>query len=285
MTSMNRLWRGELANVQYHGSHHATQWCLDALANLMSAGTLIRRALLLTHDGLHGFYLDIEDREPIVIRCGFSSGYSGEGPAGLAIALHLFCRFRIDVEEVLVSSILLERLNDCRLSIDDLDFIRNAEFVRPMRTHEYKHDGLLYRGGPSALVRKQFPPSVPWFVLDDRVEDLAIELSRDPDRAAFNAFRRLESLVKIRCGLSSGTFGVDVFRKAFRGSGAILIWPEASPGEVEGRALMFEAAFIAYRNPRAHRDGEVSVSKAYREFYLVNELFLLEAEAVKVQSD
>jgi hypothetical protein len=47
---------------------------------------------------------------------------------------------------------------------------------------------------------------------------------------------------------------------------------------------MFEAAFKAYRNPRAHREKVGDESRAYREFYMANELFLLEAEAEKSES-
>jgi hypothetical protein len=141
-------------------------------------------------------------------------------------------------------------------------------------------DGLSHRGRPDDRIRDQFAPAVPWFVLDDRLVDLAIILPRDPDIAVFEAFRRLESQVKKRCELPLGIAGVEVFKKAFRGSGALLTWSDVSAGELEGRAQMFEAAFMAYRNPRAHREEVGGAARAYREFYVVNELFLLEAEAV-----
>lgn len=278
---MNLFGASGLATIQYHGSHYTTQSCLDAIARLLSAGAVIKRALLLTHEAKHGFYLDVQDPEPICIRCGFTSGYSGEGPAGLAIALHLFRRFEIEVEEVLVSDGLLTRINENRLTEADLGSIVDADIVRPIRTDAYKYDGLQHRGRPGPQMREQFAPVVPWFALDDRLIDLAIVLSRDPDKAVFEAFRRLESLVKKRCEFPLGLAGSDVFKKAFRGSGAVLTWRDVSRGEIEGRAQMFEAAFMAYRNPRAHREEVGGEARAYREFYVANELFLLEAEAVK----
>jgi len=274
-----------LAQVQYHGSHYTTQSCLDAIARLLSAHVRIDCALLLTNQQRHGFFLKVQEPEPIFIRCGFSSGYLGEGPAGLAIALHMFRRFNVEVEEILVSEGLLSRLNENRLTHTDLTSIGDAKIIRPIRTHEYMFDGLRYRGRPDDRIREQFASAVPWSVLDDRLADLAIMLSRDPDRAVFEAFRRLESQVKKRCELPLGVTPVEVFRKAFRGSGALLTWRDVSPGELEGRAQMFEAAYMAYRNPRAHREDVGGAARAYREFYVANELFLLEAEAVRKPAD
>ncbi|EJO34973.1 hypothetical protein ACINWCA157_0208 [Acinetobacter radioresistens WC-A-157] len=46
-----------------------------------------------------------------MIRAGFTSGYLGEGPKGLAKALSLLEKHRIETEEILVSKKLLNRLN------------------------------------------------------------------------------------------------------------------------------------------------------------------------------
>jgi hypothetical protein len=166
-----------LAQVQYHGSHYTTQSCLDAIARLLFSQMQVERAVLLTHQGRHGFYLDVDDPEPILVRCGFTSGYPGEGPAGLAIALHLFRRFGVDAEEILVSEELLMRLDENRLTSADLRFIAEADVIRPIRTDGYKFDGLKHRGSPGDRMRDQFPPVVPWFALDDRLVDLAVILS------------------------------------------------------------------------------------------------------------
>ena len=133
-------------------------------------------------------------------------------------------------------------------------------------------------------MREQFARCVPWAVIDERIVDLARVLARDPDKAVFEAFRRLESLVAKRARLPIGTSGKEVFRKAFRGAGAALVWDGLPAAEVEGRAQLFEAAFLAYRNPLAHREEKRDVGRADREFYIVNELFLLESEAVLVTS-
>jgi hypothetical protein len=268
------------ARVQYHGSIDTTQSCLDAVVRLCASGVTFNYVYLLTCEGRHAFLLDIGDPEPIAIRSGFTSGYSGEGPAGLAIALHLFHWFNVEVEEVLVDSKFLARIEVAQLSAVDVAWIREANTVRPIRIHDYMHSGLQGRGSPYLLMREQFSPSAPWFALDQRLKDLALALFHSPDRAVFEAFRRLESTVNDRCAFPIGTVGVEVFRRAFRGSGARLGWSSVSKGEAEGRAQLFEAAFMAFRNPRAHREGHTSSMGAFREFLLINELFLMEAEAV-----
>lgn len=269
-----------LAVAQFAGSHRTTQSCLNAVSRLLASSVQIRRALLLTADGRHGFYLDIGDPEPIFVRGGFTSGYGGEGPAGLAIALQLFKRFEVDVEEVIVAPELLTRIDENRPTSADLDFVLKSPMVRPIRIYDYQHDGLQGRGSAEARMREQFLPSVSWSLIDERLIDLALVLRSDPDKAVFQAFRRLESTVVDRARLPPGTVGKEVFRRAFRGSGAALSWLGVPAAEVEGRAQLFEAAFLAYRNPRAHREEELDVSRAYREFYLVNELFWLERQAV-----
>jgi hypothetical protein len=270
----------QLAVAQYVGSHRTTQSCLDALSRLLASSAAIERTLLLSAEGRHGFYIEGNGLEPIFVRCGFASGYPGEGPAGLSIALHLFERFGVDVEEVVVPAHLLIRLDENRLTNADLRSILQAPFVRPTRIWDYRYEGLQGRGPAEAAMRKQFGPCVPWSIIDERIVDLALVLERDPDKAVFEGFRRLESIVARRAGLPIGTVGKEVFRRAFRGSGACLMWNGLPAGEVEGRAQLFEAAFLAFRNPRAHREEQRDVHRGYREFYLVNELFLLEGETV-----
>lgn len=270
-------------HAQYHGSHRTTQSCLYALARLLASSIVIRRAYLLTHEGRHGFYIDVEDPEPIFIRCGFASGYAGEGPAGLAIALHLLERFSVETEEIEVSSGMLHRLDAGALGSADLQAIEGSRIVRPVRIYDYMHEGLRGRQSPAESMRRQFAMMVPWPILDERLVQVALQLQHDPDRAVFSAFRKLELQVKSRCGMTSNVHGVQVFRNAFRGSGAILSWPGLPASEVEGRAQLFEAAFMAYRNPRAHSEVGGGIERAYREFYVVNELFLLESEAESAQ--
>ncbi|HST43692.1 MAG TPA: TIGR02391 family protein [Luteimonas sp.] len=271
---------GSVLFAQYHGSHFSTQSCLEALARLVESSLVIQRVLLLTHEGRHGLLVEVDEPEPIFIRCGFTSGYVGEGPGGLALALHLLRFFKIPVEEVRVTSALLQRLDEAALTHADLHHVERCSVVRPIRIYDYMHDGLRERASAGTVPLRLLASKIPWSLLDPRLGDLALMMRSDSDRAVFEAFRRLEWTVKERCVMGSDVNGVQVFKKAFRGHGAILQWPGLSSSEVEGRAQLFEAAFMSYRNPRAHREVGGDSSRAYSEFSIINELYFLEGEAV-----
>lgn len=184
------------------------------------------------------------------------------------------------MEEYEVNATVLKRLNGCRLTEADLSAIREAEPRRPTHIYDYMHEGMQGRGRWVDALQRHEPLVIPWAILDERLFDLALGLERDPDTVVFRAFRRLEDLLKRRCGMPADVHGARVFRRAFRGDAPFLQWLELHHGEAEGRAQMFESAFSAFRNARAHRESEPDYRRAYREFLVVNELFLLEAEAV-----
>jgi hypothetical protein len=62
----------------------------------------------------------------------------------------------------------------------------------------------------------------------------------------------------------------------------MLTWPVNDDGEKNGRANLFTGTFMAYRNPRAHR--EHSSEELLAEFLLLNQLYRLEFEAVAVSA-
>lgn len=267
-------------DFQYHGSPLATQPCLDAVVRLITQPKNVSLVLLLTCGQNHAFYLETQDPSPVLIKSGFTSGYPGEGPAGLAIALHLLQRHRIDIGEVEITPAAMSRLNGSKLTASDVSKIREGRHILPARIYDYMHDGLKGRGRPVDQMRLAAPLVIPWAVLDDRLVEFAIEFDLEPDMAVFKAFRRLEVLVKERCGLGAESHGKKVFQQAFRGGGAVLEWSGLPSAEADGRAMLFEGAYAAFRNARAHRDSAPDKVGAYREFLLINELFLLEAEAV-----
>ena len=268
-------------DFQYHGSPRTTQSCLDALMRQITEPDHIDLAVLLTCGHDHAFYLATQDPTPVLIKSGFTSGYPGEGPAGLAIALHLLLRHRIEVEEVIITPAMMARLNNSKLTARDMSKLREDRRVLPTRIYDYMNDGLRGRGRPTDQMRRQNPLVVPWAILDDRLVDFALEFDQEPDMTVLKAFRRLEALVKERCEMSAESHGVKVFQQAFRGAGAILEWKGLPFAEAEGRAKLFEGAYSAFRNARAHRDEAVDKVRAYREFLLINELFLLESETTE----
>ncbi|WP_185821217.1 TIGR02391 family protein [Xanthomonas sp. GW] len=266
-------------DIQYHGSANTTQSCLKAIIRLVEAGG-VRLARILTCTNRHAFYLEFSDPSPACIKSGFASGYSGEGSAGLALAIRLLQRHRIDVEECDVSFGLMARLDRCSLTHSDIEAIRESTLRRPTRVYDYANDGMAGRGKWEDALRSRQPMVIPWAILDGRLIELALDMESDPDMAVFRAFRDLEEIVKQRCSLAIELHGLSVFKRAFRGGGSILEWRGMHQAEADGRAQLFEGAYSAFRNARAHRGGNHDLRNALREFLVANELFLLEAEAV-----
>jgi hypothetical protein len=50
-------------------------------------------------------------------------------------------------------------------------------------------------------------------------------------------------------------------------------------GEQGGRVNLFTGTYLAYRNPRAHRELEEYANDQLNEFLLLNHLYLLEKES------
>jgi hypothetical protein len=267
------------AGLAYHGSSRTTQSCVEAIARLIQAGEWITQAFLLTADGRHCFVLEIAEYDLVVIKAGFTSGYSGEGPTGLALALRLLRRHRIDVEELEVSPDVLRRVDDSRLTDDDLKLINTSQAIRPIRLEQYTY-GVFHDEPCAPKMRAAFPLIVPFGLVDERIVDLAVNLGERADSAIAAAFKRLESIFVERCG-KPDRYGVRLFKEALKGPCSLLTWEGIGEQEAEGRAELFVAVYRGFRNRRAHKELNSKPAEALREFLLVNELFLLEAEAVE----
>lgn len=269
----------KVAGIQYHGCAGITRSCLAAIVGLIQSGGRIEHAYILTALHRHGFAIKMDDEEIIFVKAGFTSGYSGEGPAGLASALHLFRRHQVDFHEVDVSSSFLDRLDESRLTEDDLCVVTSGRVIRPSRYPDYMYGPFARGAGSSDEMRRLYPIVVPFGLIDERIIDLAINLAQNADSSLMTAYRRLEEIVVKRCGLA-GVSGNRVFSKAFQADDSVLTWDIADSAEAKGRAALFSACFSAYRNRRAHKELRHSEADVLREFLLVNELYVLESEAV-----
>ena len=99
------------------------------------------------------------------------------------------------------------------------------------------------------------------------------------DKSVWHSFRRLEDLVRTRTGLSE--HGYKLFSQAFTVDKSKLKWALADSGEQAGRAQLFTGAFMAFRNPRPHREARSHARDSLAEFLLLNQLFILEREAIE----
>lgn len=192
--------------------------------------------------------------------------------------LQFLVRHGSSIDEQAVEAGLVDRVDLSSLSRSDLASMEGGRRVRPGRWGEYildrdredARDGSLW----GAL-----PPVMPYAILDPRVIDLALGFAADPDGSLNRGYRRLEDTIRRRIG--SPESGAKLFSKAFSGAAPLLTWKVADPSEKQGRANLFNAVFMAFRNPRAHR--EEAGGDQLAEFLLLNQLFRLEADAVAAE--
>lgn len=267
-------------NVDYLGETGITETCLLRLHNLVQTQVDLSYALLLTSEQSHAFILKDSSENYYVIRSGFTSGYSGEGPKGLAKALDLLKKHRIETEEILVSTKLLNRLNSSSLSDQDIDFIFQQKIIRPIRLHDYIYP-FENEVAQTAKSKRYYPLELPYSIIDDRIFDLALLFKQDPDSALTKAYKRLEDIVRTRTGIHEHS--TKLFSQVFQGENSLLTWDVPDNAEIKGRANLFTGAYMAFRNARAHREKDENLIHQYREFLLINELYLLELEAIIIQ--
>jgi hypothetical protein len=219
----------------------------------------------------------------VAIKTGFASGYNGEGPRRFSYVLAILDAYEIEIEEYDVKGSLLTRVDNSALEKSDLDVIKNTRPVRGARWRDYVY---LEHEDPKQwdALWQEFPPAIPFGIIDSRIIDLAISFWENPDDKIFTGYRRLEDIVRERIG--SKEHGAELFSRAFLGSPPQLGWKDIHNGsEQAGRANLFKDAYLAYRNPRGHREPKQGhqARQNLREFLLLNHLYTLEKEAIPME--
>lgn len=273
-----RVLIGDLAGIEYVGRHGITASCIRAITCLLSGGERFEKARLVTCGQDHAFVLRAEHERDVAVKAGFTSGYAGEGPSGLATVLAILAMHNVDIEEYEVERSFMDRLSWSSLLQDDVDFLEKSHPVRPQRWHEYIYDVEERLSVKADLLSCHYPMSIPLALVDPRIHDLAVGFMVNPDAALLTAYRRLEGTVKKRTGLSGE--GQKLFSAAFQVEGAPLMWEVADKSEAIGRAQLFAGVYMGFRNARAHREIEADLRAELSEFLLVNELFRLEAQSL-----
>lgn len=282
----------ELAGIQYFGGAGTTDECLDGIKRLLHYGDIIREAKLLTRieeedktgsSKSHAFILKINYGDNVAIKSGFGSGYSGTGAHGLSIALQLLVRHGAEIYEHEVDESFFSRLDRSCLLASDLEKLENSKPIIPWRYTNYIIPYLpndCRRRYDNETLKLEFPATIPFRILDERLIDLALNFFENPDSALLTAFRRLEGNIRKRASIDAKV-GIRLFSEAFQGENSVLYWEDKDQGEHVAKAKMFEAIYGAYRNPRSHIEESWNEEDYLREFLLINELFLLEKAAVK----
>ena len=171
----------------------------------------------------------------------------------------------------------MERLDNSFLTKDDIALLDKAAIRRAGSWRDYVHDKDSTMQGTDRMWR-EFPPVIPYAIVDGRIVDLALTFWDNPDDTLLKGYRRLEDIVRKRSKIDE--HGSKLFSQAFRGS---LNWENLDEGEKNGRMNLFTSAYMAYRNPRAHRELEGNSHNQLREFLLLNLLYTLESDLVVVK--
>lgn len=273
------LKKNQAAGIQYMGQDGITESCKRAVIKLIHFGDKIENVKILTAEGdnsnSHALLIALEYGELIAIKAGFSSGYPGEGPRGYQFVLNLLNECTENINEYITPTDIFVRVADSSLTIDDIEKIEDLKEVRPARWRDF----IPYMRSERENVYGRFPLVIPMALLDPRLIEIALDFLKNPDSAILNGYRKIESIVRKRTGLINESSS-KLFSKAFQGDDSVLCWESLDSGECKGRASLFVSTFMAYRNRRAHQEPKHSLDDDIREFLLINQLFVLEREAV-----
>lgn len=273
------LTKKQSARIQYLGESGLTESCKQAVIKLIHFGDKIEEVKILTaegeHSNSHALLLTLEYETQIAIKDGFSSGYPGEGPRGYAFVLNLLNQYTENIGEYITPVNIFERLTNSCLTVQDIESINNLKKVRPARWYDF----VPYRKEDRPDVFYEFPLTIPMALIDQRLIEIALDFHINPDNSILNAYRKIESIVRERTNLTHES-STKLFSKAFQGDDSVLYWENLDSGETKGRASLFTSAFMAYRNNRAHQEPKHNLDNDIREFLLINQLFILEKEAV-----
>ena len=269
----------ELAGIEYHGMAGISSESKNAILRLIHFGDDIHKATLLTNKGTHCFLLEINIDVLVAIKSGFSSGYRGTGAWALSTALLLLHRHDVEIDEYDVSSEIIDRIDHSALTCNDIESIKASSPVRPMRWYDYIFEEKLKDEKINIMLRHEFPETIPFGIIDNRLVDLALKFNANPDHAIMCAYRRLEDIVRKKSGIE-GECSSKLFSKVFLGENPILMWEDINASEHKGRASLFTGTFMAFRNPRSHQEEGKNQHDTLKEFLLINHLYYLESQSV-----
>lgn len=265
------------AGIEYVGLGGISAECKHGVMRLLQYGDRITLVRILSSSGHHGLLLTINSGDLVAVKTGFGSGYNGEGPKTFSLVLALLEAHGVDIDEYEVRRDVLTRLDKSALTVGDLENLDKCRPVRPARWYNYVSE-FHSETQKSGALWVNFRPVMPFGLIDDRLMDLAIRFFERPDDCLLTGYRRLEDVIRKRTLLAGQ--GAKLFSEAFKFESPRLYWDGLDENEHRGRAMMFTAITMSYRNPRAHRELQHDVDDQLREFLLLNQLFTLEKTAL-----
>ncbi len=264
------------AGIEYHGIAGASDDCEAAVLRLLTSGGNLARALILTSGRDHAFLLFNEVGDPIAIKSGFASGYGGSGPTALSRVVEFLNGHGVEIDEVEITEDVLERLDDSALTL--------AMLTRSSTASVFGQAGgamttsASTNGKPATIGRygRRSPRSCPTPCSIRASSSLPWTLRRTlmgVSTAATDGWR-----TSCASGLGSSNTAPSSFPPPSRARRPRSFGTWQTPPRRRAAALLFAGVYMAYRNPRAHR--EMTRGHHLAEFLLLNHLFKLEADAI-----
>jgi hypothetical protein len=266
------------AAIEYAGIGGSSKDCQDAVLRFIQFGDQITRVAIVSCSRDHCLLLTREGGDQVAIKSGFASGYGGEGPRRFSYVLQVLDSHGAEIEEYDVPQEFLDRIDDSALTQSDLEVLEQARPYRPSRWHDYVDERHFEDARKGTLWHHEFPPVVPFALVDARIMDLALEFWTGPDNSLLVGYRRLEDIVRERTGIEQ--HGTKLFSRAFDPVSSPLKWKNIDDGERVGRMQLFTGTYGAHRNRRAHRELRAHSEELLAEFLLLNHLYRLEREAI-----
>src|SRR3989344_3708956 len=124
-------------DIEYMGKAGVTQTCVDAITRLIQYRDIIKQVRILSSSGRHCLLLTRYSGGLVAIKSGFSSGYTGTGPKKFSYILQLFQAHNIDMEEYEVSNAIIDKIDNSKLTEEDIFKIKTAKPVHPVRLYDY----------------------------------------------------------------------------------------------------------------------------------------------------
>jgi hypothetical protein len=175
---------------------------------------------------------------------------------------------------------LLDKIDDSALMKSDLKRVKKMRHVRPSRWYDYVSERDFERAREGTLWHQEFPPVIPFALIDGRIMDLARDFWNSPDNSLLVGYRRLEDIVRERTAIKH--HGTKLFSQAFNPADGALTWEHVDDGERAGRMQLFTGTYGAHRNSRAHKEVKTHSGELVAEFLLLNHLYYLERDAIDV---
>jgi hypothetical protein len=271
------------AGIEYVGISGISKDCQDAVLRFIQFGTRITHVRILSAKNRHCLLLTLEGGDQVAVKSGFATGYGGEGPRRFSYVLQVLNSHGAEIFEHDVPRLLLDKIDDSALTRSDLKRVKKMRHVLPSRWYDYVSERDFERAREGTLWREEFPPVIPFALIDARIMDLALDFWNSPDNGLLVAYRRLEDIVRERTGIKH--YGTKLFSQAFNSGDGVLTWEHVDDGERTGRVQLFIGTYSAHRNRRAHKELQTHSGELLAEFLLLNHLYCLERDAIEREKE